>query len=124
MGLKSVFQKAAKTAFKAAGDIPQTCIYRQDRSDDLETSESIEFPVRALFGRIAWQQAWQSGRQGLFESQDILPGDSTITIRAETMRVAPERGDTITTPSGTVYRVIDKAMSMGEVLLTLHVRAL
>ena len=124
MGLRGVFQRAAKTAFKVAGDIPQTCIYRQDRSDELESVAPLEFPVQALFGRLTWEMMWQMSRTPLGDSQDILPGDCTATIRADTMVVTPERGDTLSTLDGRVYRIIAWNRSMGDILYTLHLRTL
>lgn len=116
MGLRSLFQSAARTAFKAAGDIPLNCVYRQDRSDALEQSAPVEFPVQVLFGRIDWRM--------ITESKDVLPGDVTAMIRAEQMQVRPERGDFITTPAGEKYRVVDFVDGMGEILVNLHVRRL
>ena len=116
MGLRALFQNAAKTAFRVAGDIPLWCTYRQDRSDDLEQTEPVEFQVQALFGRIDWRM--------ITESKDVLPGDVTATIRDEQMQVRPERGDFITTPTGDRYRVIDFIDGMGEILVNLHVRRL
>ena len=116
MGLRALFENAAKTAFKVAGDIPVMCIYRQDKSDDLEQIEPVEFSVQVLFGRIDWRMAT--------ESKDVLPGDVTAIICASEMKVRPERGDAITTLTGDRYRVIDFVDGMGGILLNLHVRRL
>lgn len=116
MGLRSVFQNAAKTAFKAAGDIPLNCVYRQDRSDDLEEREPVEFPVQVLFGPVDWRV--------ITGGHDVLPGDATATIRAEQMPVQPERGDIIAEPDGATWRVVDFERGMGAILVKLHVRRL
>lgn len=122
MGLRAVFQQAARTAFKAAGDVPVQCVYHQDRSDDLEQRDPVEFPVQALFGKLSWEMTWrfQQEHKGL----DVLPGDVKATIRAEEMKVRPERGDTVTTAAGDRYRVIDFAYGTGEILVNLHLRRL
>ena len=49
---------------------------------------------------------------------------SLVLIRAVEMQVVSEKGDTITTPSGTVYRVVDQFLGMGEILYNLHLRAM
>ena len=72
MGLRAVFQNAARTAFKVAGDIPLNCVYRQDKSDALEAAEPVEFPIQALFGRVDWRM--------ITEGRDVLPGDATATM--------------------------------------------
>jgi hypothetical protein len=116
MGLRALFQNAAKTAFRVAGDIPLACVYRQDKSDALSDAAPVEFPIQALFGRVDWRM--------ITEGRDVLPGDATATVRAEEMQVRPERGDTITTPAGAAWRVIDFADGTGEILISLHVRRL
>ena len=116
MGLRALFQNAARTAFKVAGDIPVNCVYRQDRSDALEQTAPVEFPVQVLFGRVDWRM--------ITAGRDVLPGDATATIRAEEMQVRPERGDFITTPTGAKWRVVDFVDGMGEILVNLHVRRL
>lgn len=116
MGLRALFQNAARTAFKVAGDIPVMCVYRQDKSDDLEQIEPVEFSVQVLFGRIDWRM--------VTESKDVLPGDVTAIIRVSEMKVRPERGDTITTLTGDRYRVVDFVDGMGDILVNLHVRRL
>lgn len=121
MGLRSLFQRAAKTAFRVAGDVPVWCTYRQDASDELDSVAPFEFPVQVLFGRLTWEQMI---RTPLGDSQDILPGDCTATIRSDTMLVTPERGDTLSLLDGTVYRIISWHRSMGDILLTLHLRAM
>lgn len=123
MGLRGVFQRAARTAFKVAGDVPVTCLYRQDRSDCLEQREPVEFPVQVLFGKLSWEMTWKMSRES-GEAMDLLPGDVAGTIRLDAMRVVPERGDTITRPDGTVYRVVAKHVGMGDILLTVRLRAL
>lgn len=116
MGLKALFEKAAKTAFRAAGDIPELCTYRQDKSDELAKRPAVSFHVQVLFGKVNYQI--------VTAFKDIQPGDSLVLIRAAEMQVAPEKGDTITTPSGTVYRVVDQFLGMGEILYNLHLRAM
>ena len=123
MGLRGVFQKAARTAFKVAGDVPVTCTYRQDKSDALEQVEPVEFPVQVLFGKLSWEMSWKMNRDS-GAAMDLLPGDCAGTIRLDTMLVIPERGDTITHPGGTVYRVVAKYVGMGDILLTVQLRAL
>lgn len=124
MGLRGVFKRAAKTAFKVAGDVPVTCLYRQDKSDYLEQREPVEFPVQVLFGKLSWELSWKMSRDTSADAMDLLPGDCAGTIRMDTMQVTPERGDTITHPDGTVYRVVAKHVGMGDILLTVQLWAL
>ena len=116
MGLRALFEKAAQTAFKVAGDVPVWCMYRQDRSDDLEQDKPVEFAIQVLFGSIS--------QLTINTSEDILPNDCTGTVITQELKVTPERGDRVMTLDGREYRVIDSRVSAANILTWLHLRAL
>jgi hypothetical protein len=114
MGMKSIFQAAAKVAFSVAGDIKKSCTYTQAQDDGINDEEVVSWSIDVLFGEFSREEK---------RDLKILPGDVKGTVLFSDMEVEPIRGDEVLVISSDVtFSVFDFSSDPAEATYVLHLR--
>jgi len=129
MGLRSAFQKAAKTIVTAFGDVSVVCDYVIDLGQ-------IRNPITKI---VTQSVSTYSNKNFIFTmfsisereaDQTILPTDIKALISSIELGVKPSQNTTVTVVSttdrtvraGDVYNVVNWKTDPAEALYTLHLR--
>ncbi len=117
MGLKGVFQSAAKVAMSVAGDIKRACTYTQVVDDGINDVSTTSWPLIVLFGEFS--------RKERNENENIQPGDVLGVVIYGDMLNRPVRGDKVVEDlAGIEYRVIDSTADPAQATYEIHLRTL
>ncbi len=114
MGLAKVFQNAARTAMKVAGDLKEYGNYISVTDDGVTDYIEFSLPVEVLLSEIAITAATGS---------NIMPGDLYGTVLTSQFTVAPKKGDRLETGTG-IYNVEDFTRDAAKAAYKLHLRTI
>ena len=112
--MKEIFQSAAKTAFKLAGNVKVACTYVAEEDNGIDAPTGATGTVEVVFGEF-----------GVLEraNENVAPGDVTGLVLAHAMPAVPKRGHTVTrTDTGMQYSVVGYAADPAGATYRLHLR--
>ena len=134
MGLSQVIQAATKTAFKAIGDLGQTCTYTSMPTVTYDPATGTNTPS-AYNAETGTYSAWGTDYPGLsilFESYSarevqesggtIISSDQKASIPSLNLTPGPKVTDTITDPDSIVWTVENMALDSARALWVYQVR--
>jgi len=114
MGFRKLFQSAAKTAFKVAGDIPLKCTYTTEVDDGITVATSTVLTLSVIFGEFSVEEK--------ATDKNYQPGDVTGSVLGSELTVKPVEGDKVITEDGVEYRVIAYKQDPARAVVKLHLR--
>jgi len=122
VGLKEVFQKAAKAGFKAAGNFVESASYSYSNNDGFGTTSNTTQTVQ--FMRQDFETALRAiggQRSDTFLGEDILNTDITGVILAQECQYPIKEGAIIIL-SGEAYTLKKQSLDPADALYTVLLR--
>lgn len=114
MGMKAIFQNAAKTAFALSGDIKVACTYVAEEDDGIDATTGPSATVEVVFGEFSVMER---------NNENVMPGDATGLVLVSSLPVVPKRGHTVTRKdTGMMFSVIDYTADPVGATYRLHLR--
>ena len=112
-----VFQKAAVTAMKVAGDITKPAVYLGTSDDGFGNVEKLEKPCRIIYDKFTDEELAQYGWQSLIQVKDKKGLVPTLSIAVPIKAQKKIRGH-----DGTVYTIVAKEIDAADALYILLLR--
>jgi len=106
MGLKSTFQKAAKTVVKAFGDVPEAASLFKAASDQPAYNPVTSSPATAGASYTITQVVYDRFNSSDIDNEKILPTDEIAMIPSLNISVIPEPDDIITKANASEWKII------------------
>jgi hypothetical protein len=116
MGLSRIFQKAAKTAFKAAGDLPKSVTYREVVDDGFSPKVETDYPAKMLFESLT-----ENSRKSYSFADKVQPNDYVGLIPSLEITTDPKVGSLIIQGAVT-YNIIARDRDAAGALYVLLLR--
>lgn len=115
MGLRNLFQSAAKTAFKVAGDVVIKGIYTSNIDDGINAATSKVTAISVLFGEFSVEEK--------AANKNYQPGDVVGLVLGNELNDKPIEGDKLVVESNE-YRVVAYSHDPARAVLKLHLRTI
>jgi hypothetical protein len=116
MGLRKVFQSAARVGFKVAGDIVVKCTYTSVVDDGISDSTSTIIPVSVMFGEFSVEEK--------AADKNYQPGDVFGSVQGSELTVKPKEGDQLVSSDEAEYRVVAYKQDPARAIIKLHLRTI
>lgn len=114
MGFRAIFQQAAKTAFKVAGDLIVPCVYEATVDTGFDETQIKTSNPDVLFGQFSMRERENN--------PSIQFGDVSGLIMTAGITAVPKDGDKLTDPSGVMYWVVAYTSDPAGATYRLHLR--
>jgi hypothetical protein len=117
MGMRKVFQNAAVTAMKVAGDITRPATYREETDNGFGDVEKLEKPCKIIFDEITDKEASRYSFASLIQMKDKIGMIATANIS-----VPINTQNKIVDEFGVVWTIVAKDEDAADALYVLLLR--
>lgn len=117
MGMKKVFQKAATTAFKIAGDIPRSATYILETDNGFDEATTEENSCQIIYDKFTARDLEHLGWTLIFKRKDIKGLVPSLSISVPIGNKGKIKGD-----DGQIYDIVEKEIDAADALYLLLLR--